>query len=73
MWQDQMRRLEAHGDVLKLAPVFKVSALRVLMARKAKNYFDFWEADRDTTAQAKVREEVLTKVKDYSRRRKLGS
>ncbi len=31
MWQDKMRRLEAHGDVYKLAPEFKIDSLRMLM------------------------------------------
>ncbi len=45
------------------------------MTGKAKEYFDLWEADRDTTATdaAKSYEEFLAKVKDYSRRRKLDS
>jgi hypothetical protein len=25
MWQDKVRRLEAHGEELKLAPVFKIT------------------------------------------------
>ena len=28
MWHGKMRRLEAHGDEFKLAPVFKMNALR---------------------------------------------
>ncbi len=64
MWQDGMRRLEAHGDEFKLATVFKIDALRMLMAGKAKQYFDLWEADRDTTNPTKSHEELLTKVKD---------
>ncbi len=44
MWQDKMRRLESHGKEFKLAPVFKINALRMLMASKAKEYFDLWEA-----------------------------
>ncbi len=43
------------------------------MTRKAKEYFDLWEADRDTTDAAKSYEELLGKVKDYTRRRKLNS
>ncbi len=35
-WQDKMRRLEAHGNEFKLAPVFKINALRMLMIGKAK-------------------------------------
>ena len=73
MWQDNMRRLETQGDEFKLAPVFKINALRILVAGKAQEYFGLWEADRDTTHLAKSYEELLTKVKDYSRRRKLDS
>ena len=40
MRQDKMRRLEAHGEEFKLAPLFKISALRMLMTGKAKEYFD---------------------------------
>ncbi len=35
MWQDKMRRLAAHGEECKLAPVFKINALRVLMIGRA--------------------------------------
>ncbi len=40
MWPDKMRRLKAHGDEHKLAPVFKINGLRMLMAGKAMEYFD---------------------------------
>jgi hypothetical protein len=43
------------------------------MAGKAKEYFDLWEADRGTTDPSKSYEDLLTKVKDYSRRRNLDS
>ena len=46
MLQDKMRRLETHGEQFKLAPVFKINALRLLMTGKAKEYFELWEADR---------------------------
>ncbi len=36
MWQDKMRRLEAHGEEFKLAPSCKSNALRMLMTGKAK-------------------------------------
>ncbi len=58
-WQDKMRRSEAHGDELKLAPIFKINALRMRVAGKAKEYFVLWEADRDTTDLAKSNEEGL--------------
>ena len=73
MWQDKMRRLEAHGEEYKLAPVFKINALRMLMIGKAKEDFDLWEADRDPADAAKTCEELLNRVKDYARRRKLDS
>ncbi len=36
-WQDKMRRLEAHGEELKMPPVFTVNALRMLTTGKAKS------------------------------------
>ncbi len=36
MWQDKMRRLEAHGEEFKLAPVFKIDAFRTLMIGNSK-------------------------------------
>ncbi len=52
---------------------FKINALRMLVMNKAEEYFDLWEADRDTTDAAKSYEELLSKVTHYSRRRKLNS
>ncbi len=63
MWQDKMRRLEAHGDEHKPAPVFKINARRMLMIGKAEEYFDPWEGDRDSTDAAKSYEELLNKVR----------
>ena len=68
-----MRRLKAHGDEYKLATVFKINTLPMLMTGKAKEYFDIWEADRDPTDSGKNYEDLLAKVKDYARRRKLDS
>ncbi len=70
MWQDKMRRLEAHGKEFKLAPVYKIIVLRMLMIGKAKGCFDLREADCDTTDAAKSYGELVSKVKDYSRRNK---
>ncbi len=47
--------------------MFKINALPMLMAGKAKEYFDFWEGDRDHTDAANSHEELLNKVKDYAR------
>ncbi len=73
MWQDKMRRFEARGEDYKLAPVFKINALRMLMIGKAMEYFDLWEADRDPTDAAKNYKELLNKVKDNASTRKLDS
>ncbi len=56
-----------------MAPVFKINALRMLMTGKAKEHFDLWEGDRYTTDALKSHEELLNKVKDYARRRKLDT
>ncbi len=66
-------RLEAHGEEFKLVPLYKINALCMLMTRKAKGYFDFWEADHDPTKAAKKYEELLSKVKDYARGCKFDS
>ncbi len=60
MWQDKVSRLEAHGDEIKLAPVFKINGVRI----KAKEYFDFWEADRDPTDAAMTYQELLNKANE---------
>ncbi len=73
-WQDKMKSLEARGGKLKVSPVFKINALRMLMTGKAEEYFGRREADRDPADAAKTYQELLSKVKDYSsRRRKLDS
>ncbi len=52
MWHDKMRRLEAHGDEFKLAPVFKINALRTLMIGKATEYFDCGKLEKTSAARA---------------------
>ena len=56
--------IKADGDEFKLAPVFKINALRTLMIGRAKEYFDLWEAHKDHTDPGKSYEELLSKVKD---------
>ena len=73
MCQDKMRRLEAHGEEFKLVPLFKINALRMLMTGEAKEYFGFRGADHDPTNAKKTYEELLNKVQDYARRRKLDT
>ncbi len=43
------------------------------MIGKSKEHFDLWEADKDHTDPSKSYEELLAKVKDYSRRKKLDN
>ncbi len=53
MWQDKMRRFEAHGDEFSMPPVCKVNVFWMLATRKAKEYLDLREADPDNTDPAK--------------------
>ncbi len=56
-----------------MAPVFKTNALRMLMAGRAKAYFDLREADLDHTDAVTFYEKLWNKVKDYARQKKLDS
>ncbi len=62
-----MRRLKVHGEEFKLAPLFKINALRMLMTGQAKEYFELWEADHDPTNTKKTDEDLVNKVTDYAR------
>ncbi len=73
MWQNNMRRLEAHGEEFKLASLYKINVMRMLMTGKAQEYFDVWEADHDPTNAAKTFKMQLNTVKDYPMSRKLDS
>jgi hypothetical protein len=65
MWRDKMRRLEAHGDELKVAPSSRSTHCGF-------KYFGIWEADSDIADVSKSYEE-LSKVKDCARRREVDS
>jgi hypothetical protein len=69
---EKVRRLEAHGSKYALAAVFKVTALRCLMVGKAKEYFELWESEHEAD-EAGGFEDILNKVKDYARKKKLYS
>ncbi len=43
------------------------------MIGRAKEHFDIWQADHDPINAKKTYEELLHKVKDYARRRKLDT
>ena len=70
---DKLRRLESHGEEYKLAAVFKINALMMLTTGKAREYFDLWEADSGKADAAKSYTALLNKLKDFARRKKLGS
>ncbi len=49
------------------------NTLRIHIAGKAKEHFDFWKADHDPTNAAKTYEELLNKAKNNARMRSLDS
>ena len=53
------RQDEAHGEEFKLAPVFKINAVRMLRKRTSREYFDLWESDGDKTDTAKTYGELF--------------
>ncbi len=68
MWQDKTRRLEAHGEQFKLAPLFNINALRMLMTGNTSTF-----GRRTATPPTRRRPTRAPphKDKDYARRRKL--
>ena len=74
-WTDKVKRLEAHGSTFKMGPVFKMNALKSLMVGKSKEYFELWEVEKNVMYDEKSMndffDQVLSKVKDYARRKKL--
>ena len=45
-WVERVRRLESHGDKYKLAAIFKITALRMMMMiGRAKDHFELWQAE----------------------------
>ena len=45
-WVERVRRLEAHGSKYALPPLYKVTAMKLLMVGRAKENYEIWEADR---------------------------
>ena len=68
-WCERVRRLEAHGPKYVLAPLYKVTALRMMMVGRSKDHFEIWQ-DESGDDEAGF-EKLLDRVKDYARRRKL--
>ena len=72
-WRDKMARLEAHGDDYKMAPVFKINALKSLMVGRGKDLFEVWETAENAAHDEDFFQEVLAKAEDYARKKKLDN
>ena len=62
----------AHGSTYELPPLFKVTALRQLMIGRAKDNFESWMGDEDSDTESGFNN-ILNKVRDFARRRKLDT
>ena len=71
-WIERVRRLEAHGEKYVLPPLYKVTALRLLMVGKAKEHFEIWEADHKSELDGGF-SNILNKIRDYARKKKLDA
>ncbi len=58
---------------LQVGPLIQDQRTEDVDDGKVKEYLDLWEADHDPTKAKKTYEELLSKVKDYARRRKLNT
>ena len=72
-WYDKMTRLETHGNDYKMAPIFKVNALKFLMVGRSKDFFEIWETEGGSAHDEDFFKDLLCKAKDYARRKKLDS
>merc|ERR1712015_33246 len=57
-WAEQERSLRAHEDDYKLSPVFKITALRVLMTCKSEQ-FELFERESRTKHNDKVCDDMF--------------
>ena len=65
MWEEKVNRLARHGDDYKLSEALKKVALKNILVGKIKDNFELWESDRMPF------EEILRRVKDQARAKKL--
>ena len=65
MWEEKVNRLARHGDDYKLSEALKKVALKNILVGKIKDNFELWESDRMSF------EEILRRVKDQARAKKL--
>merc|ERR1712015_7660 len=73
-WAEQERSLRAHEDDYKLSPVFKITALRVLMSCK-REQFELFERESRAKHNDKVCDamfdDLYMKIREYSQQRRL--
>ena len=60
-----------YGEKYKLPPVHKIVALRTLTIDKTRDHFDQWEAEDKGVDEDATFENLLNKVKDYARKKKI--
>ena len=65
MWEEKVNRLARHGDDYRLSEALKKVALKNILVGKIKDNFELWESDRMPF------EEILRRVKDQARAKKL--
>jgi len=71
-WIERVRRLESHGTKYALPPLYKVTAMKLMMVGRAKENYEIWEADHKDDPDGGYAK-ILEKVKDYARKKKLDS
>ena len=69
-WCEGIRRLEGHGPRYVLAPLYKVTALRMMMVGRARDHFEIWQDESGDNDDEGFRR-LLGRVRDYARRRTL--
>ena len=70
-WEDKCKRLMGYGEKYKLPPVYKIVALRTLTIGKTRDHFDQWEAEDKGVDEDATFENLVNKVKDYARKKKI--
>jgi len=67
MWEDKMNRLARYGEEYQLSEAFKKVALKKILVGKLRDNFELWQADKLPF------EELLKKVKEHARAKKLDT
>ena len=67
MWEEKINRLARRGEEYQLNEAFKKEALEHILVRKLRDNFELWQADKLPF------EELLKKVKEHARAKKLDT